>query len=322
MGLIRGNHHLTFCVGPAQEDYDFHTGLLGLRSIKKTVLYDGKVPIYHLYYGNARGDAGTILTAFPFRQAGVMGRRGSNQIKLLNLSVPADSIGFWADRLAAGGVRYAEVELFDAPRLHFAHPSGIEYGLVGEDEDGAYEPWEGNGVSAEHAIRGAYGITVSMATDPDEMTEFLVTGLGATEAGTDGDRVRFEVGDAGRGRMVELVREPGVPPGTWRFGEGTVHHCAYDVSDGTSQQELKDWLEGLGYTDCSDVKDRGYFWSVYCRTPSGALFEFAWTKPEGWAIDEPPDRIGEQFVLPPQFEAERAAILGTLEPLETTPAAR
>ncbi len=26
MDLVRGNHHLTFCVGPAQEDYDFHTG--------------------------------------------------------------------------------------------------------------------------------------------------------------------------------------------------------------------------------------------------------------------------------------------------------
>ena len=83
MGLVRGNHHLTFAVGPVQEDYDFHTGVLGLHNIKKTVLYDGKTPIYHLYYGNARGDAGTILTSFPFRQAGVMGRRGSNQIKMM-----------------------------------------------------------------------------------------------------------------------------------------------------------------------------------------------------------------------------------------------
>ena len=100
MPRIRGNHHLTFCVGPAQEDRDFHTGLLGLRPIKKTALYDGQVPIYHLYYGNAHGDAGAILTSFPFRQAGVMGRRGSNQIKKLNLSVPVDSIGWcgWPSR--------------------------------------------------------------------------------------------------------------------------------------------------------------------------------------------------------------------------------
>ena len=29
MALIRGLHHLTMSVGPAQEDYDFHTGVLG-----------------------------------------------------------------------------------------------------------------------------------------------------------------------------------------------------------------------------------------------------------------------------------------------------
>ena len=55
--VIPGTHHLTFCVGGAQEDYDFHVRLLGLRSIKKTVLFDGEIPIYHLYYANGAGDA-------------------------------------------------------------------------------------------------------------------------------------------------------------------------------------------------------------------------------------------------------------------------
>ena len=43
-GFIRGTHHLTFCVGGAQEDYDFHVRLLGLKSVKKTVLFDGEIP--------------------------------------------------------------------------------------------------------------------------------------------------------------------------------------------------------------------------------------------------------------------------------------
>ena len=90
-GTIRGTHHLTFCVGGAQEDYDFHVRLLGLKSVKKTVLFDGEIPIYHLYYGNAVGDASTLLTSFPYRQAGWMGKRGTNQLKTLMLSVPADA---------------------------------------------------------------------------------------------------------------------------------------------------------------------------------------------------------------------------------------
>ena len=89
-GFIRGTHHLTFCVGGAQEDYDFHVRLLGLRSVKKTVLFDGEIPIYHLYYGNGAGDPSTLLTAFPYRQAGWMGKRGTNQAKILLLSVPVE----------------------------------------------------------------------------------------------------------------------------------------------------------------------------------------------------------------------------------------
>ena len=45
---ILKHHHITLSVGTAQEDYDFHTKLLGLKSVKKTALYDGDEPIYHL----------------------------------------------------------------------------------------------------------------------------------------------------------------------------------------------------------------------------------------------------------------------------------
>src|SRR4051794_27410744 len=153
-GTIHGSHHLTFCVGTAQEDYDFHVRLLGLKSVKKTVLFDGEIPIYHLYYGNAVGDESTILTAFPYRQAGWMGRRGTNQCKSINLSVPVDSLGFWADRLGGAGIEGTETERFGTPRLEVAPPPGIRYQRVGETGPDRREPWEGNGVGGEQAIRG------------------------------------------------------------------------------------------------------------------------------------------------------------------------
>jgi glyoxalase family protein len=309
-------------VGPAQEDYDFHTGVLGLYNVKKTALYDGKVPIYHLYYANRRGDASTILTSFPFRQAGVMGRRGANQIKILNLSVPAESIGYWADRLASHGVACEEVERFGTQRLHLAHPCGIEYALVGETAPDPREPWDGNGVPAEHAIRGGHGVTISVH-DPGEIGEYIVRGLEGTLLASEGAAQEYEVGDeSGNGRRIDIVHEPDVPVGTWKFGEGTVHHVAYDVVDSSRQQELKDWLEGLGYTDCSEPKDRGYFHSVYNRSPSGALFEYAWSIPEGFLIDEDFESLGTEFQVPPQFADQKAEILAMLEPIETGAVAR
>ena len=121
-GFIRGTHHLTFCVGGAQEDYDFHVRLLGLKSVKKTVLFDGELPIYHLYYGNGVGDPSTLLTAFPYRQAGWMGKRGTNQAKSLNLSIPVDSIGFWSDRFKDAGVDHERIERFGTERLQLPPP--------------------------------------------------------------------------------------------------------------------------------------------------------------------------------------------------------
>src|SRR3954453_12936004 len=94
-GPIHGTHHLTFCVGGAQEDYDFHARLLGLKSVKKTVLFDGEIRIYYLYYANGSGEACTILTACPFRQAGWQAWRETKLIKTLLLSVPANAMGFW-----------------------------------------------------------------------------------------------------------------------------------------------------------------------------------------------------------------------------------
>ena len=104
MSHIRGSHHTTLSVSGAQEDVDFHVGTLGMRFIKRTVLFDGSLPIYHLYYSNAAGDPSAVLTTFPWRQAGLVGRRGTNQAREVLLSVPADSLDFWSSRFAERGV--------------------------------------------------------------------------------------------------------------------------------------------------------------------------------------------------------------------------
>jgi glyoxalase family protein len=315
-GFVRGTHHLTFCVGGAQEDYDFHVRLLGLKSVKKTVLFDGEIPIYHLYYGNRLGDASTLLTAFPYRQAGWMGKRGTNQLRILNLSVSVDAIGFWADRLSDAGVEHRRGELFGTERLHFSHPCGIDYAIVGDPEPDSREPYEEGDVPAEHAIRGAYG-TTTFVREPDQQTFFLTEGLGATLVGEEGKHQQFQLGDEqGHGRMMEVTVEPGLPQGTWQFGEGTVHHQALDAVTAENQQEVKDWIVGLGFTDVSDVKDRGYFFSVYMRSPGGALIELAYSTPQGFTIDEAQDELGTHMCIPPHWEDRRGEI-ASLEPIET-----
>ena len=81
------------------------------------------------------------------------------------------------------------------------------------------------------------------------------------------------------------------------------------------QTEVKAHLEGLGYTDVSEIKDRNYFHSIYCRSPGGILCEVA-TCDIGFAIDEPKEQLGEKLLLPPWFENRRAEIVAQLEKIK------
>src|SRR4051812_23936742 len=97
MTHITGFHHLTSGVAGAQEDVDFFTKVVGQKLIKQTVLFDGMNPVYHLYYGNALAEPGTVMTTLPFRKIGYKGYRGSGQVKAVAYSVPVDSLGFWRE---------------------------------------------------------------------------------------------------------------------------------------------------------------------------------------------------------------------------------
>jgi glyoxalase family protein len=309
---IRRHHHITLCVGGAQEDYDFHTQVLGLKSLKKTALYDGDVPIYHLYYGNDMGDESTLVTCFPMRQSGRVARRGTNQARTLMLSVPASSLSFWRDRLSGHGFEVAEGEHFGEKVLAFDHPCGLPYELVGVADDDRV-PYGHGSVPAEFAIRGTHGLTVSVRS-LDVAAEFASTGWTATLDQEEVDRARFVLGEGGSGRIIDYVAEPGLDDAGWTYGEGMIHHTAFQVDDEVAQSGIKFYLEGLGFTDVSEQKDRGYFLSVYVRTPTGALFEATVSKPEGFLIDETYENLGTAFQVPPQFGSVDD-VVSQLEPL-------
>jgi len=300
-------------VGGAQEDYDFHTKVLGLKSVKKTALYDGGTPIHHLYYGNDLGDVSTVVTCFPMRQSGRKARKGSGQISTLALSVPQSALGFWEQHLKAHGRETTQTERFGEKVLAFEHPTGIAYELVGIADDDR-KPYSNGVIPSEYGIRGTHGITVAVR-DAENSEEFMTDGWSGQNRRTDGSRIRYEVGKGGSGTIVDFDVDPNLAQGSWAYGEGVVHHCAFEVDDHAVQNAVKFHLEGLGYTDVSEVKDRGYFESVYVRTPGGALFEATVSKPEGFLIDETYEAMGTSFQVPPVFAGRRDEILDYLEPI-------
>ncbi len=318
MPFIQGSHHVTLSVGHAQEDVDFHTKVLGMRFIKKTVLYDGSTPVYHLYYSNAGGDPSSVVTTFPWAQHNVYGKRGTNQAREVLLSVPEESLDYWYRRLTEHGVAARNAEVFDARRILFEHPCGIEYALVGAIGD-PRTGHGGHGVPAEYGVHGIHGTAIHAHT-PERAVEFAENVFFTQgKLVEDGNRVSFQIGEDKFGNHVELLGNRSDDQGTWTYGAGTYHHFAWNLGNLKNQQAVKFAIEGAGYTDISELKDRTYFKSVYCRMPGGALFELAVTHEEGgWDCDESPEELGRDFMLPPQFEHERDNIMSQLEPITVT----
>lgn len=316
MAFVSGYHHLTLCTDGVQEDYDFYTKALGLYSVKRTVLFDGTIPVYHLYYGSRQGDASTIITTFPFRKPAVYGRRGTNQSKIIQQAIPVGAADYWVDRLNKYGINATKIGRFGVGRVAFEHPCGIPHELVENPADSRPSIVnEAQGVTAEHGIKGIYGVAIAVF-DRTSMDDFLTVGIDMKKEADSDEGLMFSVPNAGGpSSVVEVLHETADGrQGTWTLAGGTIHHLALNTGNEENQLRLKAHLEGLGFTDVSDQKDRNYFKSCYVRSPGGALFEIAWSVEGGWALDEPADKIGSTLVFPPWFEDRRAELMAGLEP--------
>ena len=308
--FVQRHHHITLATGDAQEDYDFHTKILGLKSVKKTLFYDGKQPIYHLYYGNDQGEESSLVTTFPVAHTGVKGRKGSGQVSYLSLSVPEDSLDYWQERLQSFDIETRENERFGEMYLDFQHPCGIDYSLVAINNDDR-SPHSKGPVPVDKMIRGTHSIGVSMR-DSEFMEEFMQVGWGGTRSADDRNLIRYELGEGGSGAIIDFEVEPDRKPGSWIVGEGAIHHMAFQVENHQQQDQLKFYLEGLGYTDVSDVKDRGYFDSIYIRTPSGAMFEATVSHDPSFTCDEAPENIGMEVMIAPQIDVSREELMSQI----------
>jgi glyoxalase family protein len=310
--LVQGIHHITLCPGAAQEDLDFYSQVLGQRLVKQTVLMDGRIPIYHFYWGNAAAEVGSIATSFPYSRR--QGRPGSGQVTVTAYAVPHGTAPFWKAHFERHQVEHSSIqERFGAKFLRVTHPAGLLFEVV-ETPNDTRRPWVTSEISADAATRGFFGAVMSVRS-VEEQEQFFVDALGFRKLGVDGAYHRFEAGCGGTGSIIDLHHEPDRAPGSWGFGAGTFHHIAFGVENDKALFTQKALYEELGYTDASEVKDRFYFHSMYVRSPGGILVECTANVAGGFYQDEAPEDLGTRLNLPPWYENQRAEILAMLEPV-------
>lgn len=303
---ITGIHHITAIVGNAQENVDFYAGVLGLRLTKKTVNFDDP-GTYHLYFGNAEGEPGTIMTFFPWGNA-YRGKIGDGQVGVTAFAVPPNALDFWKERLRKFGIPFTEHERFGEQYVRFEDPHGLRLELV-ERADGKNSSWKFGEVTEGTAIKGFAGALLFSA-NAEKTGELLELVMGLEKVGEEGIIARYR-STADIGNIVDVMTER---QGTGQMGVGTVHHIAWRAEDDEDQLRWKAKIENwrLGVTP---VQDRNYFNSIYFREYGDILFEIA-TDPPGFTVDEPLQSLGQDLKLPPQHEQFRKRLTRELPPLQ------
>src|SRR6476469_4071220 len=192
---ILGIHHVTAIASNPQKNFDFYSGVLGLRLVKLTVNFDDPTT-YHLYYGDEIGRPGTILTFFPWVNMH-QGWRGTGEVDTTSFLIPENAIEYWTDRFKEKGVEYSEpIKRFDNNEqiITFYDTDGLKLELVAnkEAENRKINYWKNGPIPVDYALRGFYSITLSL--DGYEETASLLTNeMGFSKVAHEGNRFRFQI---------------------------------------------------------------------------------------------------------------------------------
>ena len=303
---LEGIHHVTCITADAPQNVEFYAGTLGLRLVKKSVNQDDPT-VYHLFYADEEGHAGSDMTFFEYPSARP-GRAGAGMIHRVTWRVAsADALDFWEKRLADAGVQTHR----EPASLQFDDPEGLGLELKAVETDDEPLAADHPDIPKELALQGFDSVRAYAHTS-DPSRHLFEHALGFQPQGDTEWQVRGDSRGSTYG-FDDPPPEPGIP------GAGTVHHVAW----ASQMEDHEAWRRRIFEAGArpTPVIDRFYFRSIYFREPSGVLFEIATIGP-GFATDEPLEHLGERLSLPPDYEHLRSQLEPILTPLPDPRAVR
>lgn len=301
-----GIHHITAIVGNPKENLAFYQNVLGLRLIKKTVNFDDP-NTYHLYFGNEKGEPGTIITFFPWKNAH-KGQIGTGQVGTTTYVVNEGAMNFWESRLNEFNIPTKRINRFEEDVLQFEDPHGLQLEIV-ERAEGNENTWNSQEIPTEKAIKG-FGGAVLLTSNFKETAHLLDELLGFEKINENEQFIRFK-SSGNLGNIIDIDR---IERTVGKFGVGTVHHIAFRAKDNEDQLKWQEHMFENNYPT-TEVKDRNYFNAIYFRDHGGIIVEIA-TDPPGFTADEPLETLGEELKLPKWLESRRDQLEKALPPLK------
>lgn len=281
--------------------------------MKKTVNQDDP-SMYHLFYGDLTGSAGTELSFFEIPMAGRT-KRGTNAITQIGLLVPSfDSLIYWKRRFELLNVKHGELTMYAGrDALHFEDCEGLRLVLLNNNNEEvpfSWQSWDDSIVLSEHRILGIGAVEITVQS-LDSLADTLENLFGyELISSTTNEAIYHSIKGQAFGEIVIIEKDgPNEKP-----GKGSVHHLAIRVKDG---EELLAWeqrIKEFGF-EVTKLADRYYFESLYFREENGILFELATDGP-GFTVDSSIESLGKGLDLPPFLESKRKEIEAQLAPIE------
>lgn len=351
--ITEGFHHITMVSRDAQRTLRFYRDIMGFGLVKRTVNFD--VPdTYHLYFGDAVGAPGSLMTFFEWPQAprGAWGVGGvhhvalgvadaTEQLKwkrwLTDHGVPVSgpyergyfkSI-YFADpdgqilEIATDGPGFAIDEPHDALGQNLIQPkvSQLPEGRSEGDIALMTHPEPVAAIDPGMALHGIHHVT-GHTDDLGAAGEFYERALGLRlvkrSVNQDDPDTLHYFWATYDGQTVKPHSDMtlfGWPANARRAREG-VGQTHHVAFRATDESQQLAWREHLlGLgLNVSPVMDRSYFKSIYFRSPDGLLIEIA-TDPPGFSVDEDPATLGQSLKLPAWLETRRDEVEAGLRPL-------
>jgi glyoxalase family protein len=317
-----GFHHITLVASDARRTATFYRQVLGLTLVKETVNFD-EPDTAHLYFGDATGAPGTLVTFFEWPQA-PRGRYGVGGVHHLAFSTPTyETLLQWKRRLQDLRIPVSG----PMPRgyftsLYFRDPDGqvLEIATAGPGY-AIDEPIDalGRDVMGQqaHQLPGTRDeAAIAAATHPEPVPvitpAMALTGLHHITGMTDDIARTSDFYEAALGlRLIKKTinqDDPDTPHWFWAHYDGTrvlpgsswtlfgwsprhprarggIGQTHHVAFRAKDADEQLAWREHLlGLgLDVSPVMDRRYFTSIYFQAPDGQLLEIATDGP-GFAV--------------------------------------
>ena len=306
---IIGHHHISMYTKDAQINKEFYTQILGLRLVEKSVNQDNPT-MYHLFFGDEIGSAGTLLSFFEIPNLG-KNRPGTNSIHRICLLIPdVSSLIYFQARLEDNNVATTNMTYLNQQALLFKDPDDLEVILIVNNQYNIPKTWRKNPYSdipTKHQILGMGPVELRLR-DTQKTINFLQQELRYTLR-KDTEETVMTLDENGLYSDFVIFEQQGERA---RPGQGYVHHIAVNTPRYSNLEAILSTINQNPGNN-SGIIDRYFFKSLYYRHNS-IMYEFA-TESPGFTVDTAIENLGEQLNLPDFMEEQRTQIESQLHDL-------